>query len=86
MQLGFKQCRCSHLTSFTVCADKVEPEILAHILNTESCGLKAWLSAAPADSHPEVLIALTEFAPVRTWFADMHGHVLGLLAAKVLNW
>ncbi|KAL3135482.1 hypothetical protein ABBQ38_005962 [Trebouxia sp. C0009 RCD-2024] len=64
--------------------DKVEPEILAHILNTESCGLKAWLSAAPADSHPEVLIALTEFAPVRTWFADMHGHVLGLLAAKAL--
>ncbi|KAL3158646.1 hypothetical protein ABBQ32_011390 [Trebouxia sp. C0010 RCD-2024] len=43
--------------------DKVEPEILAHILNTDSCGLKAWLSAAPADSHPEALLLALHLWP-----------------------
>ena len=42
---------------FAVCADKAEPEIMAHILNKDSCGLKAWLTAVPSDSHPEVIVA-----------------------------
>ena len=57
MQPGVNICRVPHLISGTVYADEVEPEILAHMLNTESCGLKAWLLAVPADSHPEVLTA-----------------------------
>lgn len=40
-----------------VCADKVEPEVMAHILSKDSCGLRAWLTALPADSHPEVIVS-----------------------------
>lgn len=45
----------SHLELFPVCADKVEPEVMAHILSKDSCGLRAWLTALPAESHPEVI-------------------------------
>ena len=43
---------------FADCADKVEPEIMAHILSKDSCGLQDWLTAVPSDSHPEVIVTL----------------------------
>lgn len=47
----------SHLEHFLVCADKVEPEVMAHILSKDSCGLRAWLTALPAESHAEVIVS-----------------------------